>query len=145
MTDDLVPILQLLEAASWRLAAELLRRSPARLRLIETHPGGGQYDCLTLLDRAHLGDGEAVGSLYLNRVGRAHVFSRFDGTPLDLPANDGGPISFEVWPALMAAEDPRDVVRDVAARAGLPPLRSLARVGSVRVALASASSNENGI
>ena len=39
---------QLLEAASWRVVAELVRRHPT-IRVIETHPGGDQYDCLQLL------------------------------------------------------------------------------------------------
>src|SRR5437588_367965 len=30
------------EAASWRLASELVRRHPTALRLIRGHPGGGQ-------------------------------------------------------------------------------------------------------
>lgn len=61
-----------LEAASWRLGSELARRHPRRLRLIRTHPGGGLYDCLTLVDR----DG-GPGELALNRNGRIHV-SRFE-------------------------------------------------------------------
>lgn len=35
----------ILEAASWRLTAELVRRYPNRFSVIETHPGGGQYNC----------------------------------------------------------------------------------------------------
>lgn len=38
-----------LEAASWRLASELVRRHPDTTRLIRAHPGGGQSDCLWLV------------------------------------------------------------------------------------------------
>ena len=44
------PARSILEAASWRLTAELVRRYPDRFSVIETHPGGGQYDCITLID-----------------------------------------------------------------------------------------------
>ena len=37
-------------AVAWRTAAEIIRRHPALdLRLLETHPGGGQYDGVTLV------------------------------------------------------------------------------------------------
>ena len=54
---------------SWRLVAELWRRFPDRFRLIETHPGGGQYDCLSLVTRGP----EPVTVLDVNRVGSLHV------------------------------------------------------------------------
>ena len=34
----------MLEAASWRLASELVRRHPDTVRLTGAHPGGGQSD-----------------------------------------------------------------------------------------------------
>lgn len=56
---------QLKEILSWRLVAELWRRFPDRFFLIETHPGGGQYDCLSLIDPA-----EGLSSmLSVNREG----------------------------------------------------------------------------
>jgi hypothetical protein len=63
-----------LEAASWRLASELVRRHPRTTRVLHTHPGGGQYDCLTITSPA--GTGAAV---QLNRNGTIQVHSRFDG------------------------------------------------------------------
>lgn len=65
-----------LEAASWRLASELVRRHPTTTRILRTHPGGGQYDCLTITSPA--GDG---GSVQLNRNGTIQVHARFDGQP----------------------------------------------------------------
>jgi hypothetical protein len=50
------------EILSWRLMAELVRRHPNAGTLIETHPGGGQYDCLTLYR-----EGKSIASL--NRGG----------------------------------------------------------------------------
>ncbi len=41
---------QLVEIASWRIVSELIRRHPEKFTVIETHPGGVQYDCLTLYD-----------------------------------------------------------------------------------------------
>lgn len=64
-----------LEAASWRLASELVRRHPDRLRILRTHPGGGQYDCLTVTTRA--ADG---GVIQLNRLGTIQVHERFGST-----------------------------------------------------------------
>jgi len=56
---------QLVEAASWRLAAELARRDP-RLTIRELHPGGGEYDCLALLRGP-------LHVVHLNRAGSVHV------------------------------------------------------------------------
>ncbi|HEY0982936.1 MAG TPA: hypothetical protein VGE80_12465 [Schlesneria sp.] len=44
------PARQLEESLSWRLITELWRRFPDRYALIETHPGDGQYDCLSLVE-----------------------------------------------------------------------------------------------
>ena len=63
-----------LEAASWRLASELVRRHPLTTRVLLTHPGGGQYDCLTITSPT--GDG---GSVQLNRNGGIPVHDRCDG------------------------------------------------------------------
>ncbi len=67
-----------IEAASWRLASELVRRHPSDLRLIRGHPGGGQSDCLWLLPLT----GER-GDIRLNRVGTIQVLDRFDGRRAD--------------------------------------------------------------
>lgn len=58
------------EVVSWRLMAELMRRHPQVGTLIETHPGGGQYDCLTIFR-----DGQSIASL--NRSGDFTPFHRF--------------------------------------------------------------------
>lgn len=68
----------MLEAASWRLASELVRRHPDTTRLIRGHPGGGQSDCLWILPST--GD---TGDIRLNRNGTIRVLERFDGRPAD--------------------------------------------------------------
>ena len=57
------------EVLSWRLVAELLRRAPERFFLLETHPGGGMYDCLTLWPRTS----DSRVRLDVNRGGGVHV------------------------------------------------------------------------
>lgn len=60
------PSCQLREALSWKLVAELHRRHPGEFSVIETHPGGGQYDCLTFWK-----DNQTIADL--NRVGSFHA------------------------------------------------------------------------
>jgi len=38
------------ELLSWMIVANVLLRTDEDLRVIETHPGGGLYDCLTIID-----------------------------------------------------------------------------------------------
>ena len=62
------------ELGSWRIAAELIRRHPDELVVIETHPADGQYDCLSIYR-----EGESEGHpsvelfLHMNRAGKGHV------------------------------------------------------------------------
>jgi hypothetical protein len=65
-----------IEAASWRLASELMRRHPNEARLIQGHSGGGQYDLLWILglDNSRL-------DIRLNRTGTIQVHGRADGSP----------------------------------------------------------------
>lgn len=66
------PYPQLEEALSWRLVTELWRRFPNSFFLIETHPGGGQYDCLSLMEsddgiRSALDINRGGGSVHVHR------------------------------------------------------------------------------
>ena len=98
---------QIIEIASWRIISELYRRYPHTFKVIETHPGGGLYDCLSLCDTGmrHIAD--------FNRAGSFHVFNRFD---------KGGdiPDSFDIWHFMIHAEDPREVIESVSNMLGLP-------------------------
>ena len=101
-----------LEAASWRLASELVRRHPDTVRLIRAHPGGGQSDVLWILPTA----GEE-GEIRLNREGTIQVLKRFDGRPADAwePAE---------WDDYLRA-DPREFLHRLEVAAGLPVPQSV--------------------
>ncbi|EDL62301.1 TY-Chap2 family putative peptide chaperone [Gimesia maris] len=60
---------QLQEILSWRLITEFWRRFPDRFFLIETHPGGGQYDCLSLIEL----EAGFSSALSINREGSLHL------------------------------------------------------------------------
>jgi hypothetical protein len=96
-------VLPVVDAASWRIAAEVCRRTP-ELLIRHLHPGGGQYDCLALI---HPGLGSIA---HLNRVGRLHVMMRLDGRRLGTGPTD-------VWPQLMK-QNPRGLVDLVSKRIG---------------------------
>lgn len=70
---DELPEASVIEAASWRLASELMRRHPTRLRLTRTAPGSGIYNCLSITSRP-----QGPGAIHLNRVGTIHAGERFD-------------------------------------------------------------------
>jgi len=36
------------EISSWKIVSELMRRFPNKFTVIEAHPSGGTYDCLSL-------------------------------------------------------------------------------------------------
>lgn len=96
-----------LEAVSWRLASELVRRHPDTTRLIRGHPGGGQSDCLWILPTV-----AEHGDIRLNRHGTIQVPERFDGRPADgwRPTE---------WDAYIGA-DPREFLNRLEVAAGLP-------------------------
>ena len=70
------------EALSWSVAAELLRRHPDEMRLIETHPNG-IYDCLSVFSMK----GETLFA-HLNRGQNTHItvfHSQSEQTPVSWP------------------------------------------------------------
>ena len=91
-------------ALAWWLAAELVRRHPKELRVIETHPGGGQSDCVSLYRRdAHM---ELVAHLNLNgHITHASWFHQ-TGAQRDSPVSDA---RFN-WLEVLAAQDRRSYV-----------------------------------
>ena len=97
---------QLVEIASWRIVSELTRRYPGKVNVLETHPGGGQYNCLSLFDKKqkHIAD--------FNRAGRFHVFYSYEGVEQREP--------FEIWPAMMGEYDQKRVLDKVSDDLGLP-------------------------
>jgi hypothetical protein len=99
------PSRQLVEIASWRLAAEMVRRHP-KMRVIETHPGDGMYDCLDLLPEASY----PPAIVSLNRVGGIHCLAA--GRRWD-------------WAWYLSLEDPLEAVMEIEAAAGLPAVGTL--------------------
>ena len=96
---------QLIEIASWRIVSELYRRHPDKFKIIETHPGGGQYDCLSLYtDNKHIAD--------FNRVGRLHVFE-----PFTRSRNDVRP--YKIWDAMLREHNLKKVLDKVSLMIGL--------------------------
>lgn len=59
-----LPARPMVLATAWWICAELVRRHPERLRVIETHPGGGQYDCVSIFDISSP-DGRLIAHLNL--------------------------------------------------------------------------------
>ncbi|MFH1480928.1 MAG: hypothetical protein ABIG67_06650 [Pseudomonadota bacterium] len=96
---------QLIEIASWRIASELYRRHPGKFKIIETHPGGGQYDCLALYtEKQHIAD--------FNRKGRLHVFEPFTRSP-----DNPGP--YEVWNVMLNEHNLKKVLDKISLMIGL--------------------------
>jgi hypothetical protein len=110
--EPLIPSRSLREAIGWRLVAEFHRRHPAPWTVIECHPGGGQYDCLTLYHQQV--------KAFLNREGG---FTVFDGE-----AGKDERIEFEnLWPLCLTEGGLRTVLDEMSrlcrlsAPAKLPP------------------------
>lgn len=101
-------------AQSWWIASELMRRHPKML-LIETHPGGGQYDCLTLTRPA----AEAKALIDLNRNGRIHVHSSPAGREVE-------PIP---WATVMRTDNAHEIVKVLEVAAALDAPASTPRTG----------------
>lgn len=95
-----------IEIAAWQIISRLDEGFDHQLRLFETHPGGGQYDCITL---AEIIDGRPVIRVDLNRTGRIHVHC--DGEILSL---DGA------WQSAFAG-DAGNVATTIGAALGLVP------------------------
>lgn len=86
---------RIIEAISWKLASEFHRRHPDRMSIIETHPGGGQYDCLSFFCEK-----EVIA--HLNRVGSF------------TPNASEHVISWEnLWPRCMSNEGLREVLDEM--------------------------------
>ena len=94
-----------IEIASWSLASELVRRSPRRLRIVETHPGGGMSDCLTILSGSW-------SVSHINRVGSLHITRRVDGAPRES-------LMVDIWPRFAADESLRTILDEWCRHLGL--------------------------
>ena len=100
------PSRQLIEAASWRLVCELCRRHPG-FQVVETHPGGGLYDCL---DMFFAGDKPPVRPrISINRAGSLHFFA----------ASPSWKQWETFWQDYLGASDPREILNRVCLSADL--------------------------
>lgn len=96
----------LIEIASWRIVSELFRRYPNKFTLIQIHPGGGQYNCLSLFDKQskeHLAD--------FNRPGSLHIFS-------------GEQSSSDIWSQFLSRNS-KNILDEVCRILHLPPINKL--------------------
>ena len=73
---EISPSYELMAAFSWALASRLVRRHP-ELEVAEEHPGGGNYDCLTVQPKVAEGPSEFM--VHLNRGGSVHISGRSTG------------------------------------------------------------------
>lgn len=104
---------RMINLQSWWVASELIRRHP-ELELIETHPGGGLYDCLSVLS---IESSEKV-NIDLNRNGRMHIHSAM---PSWFNA-DRWDIRYPVeWSTELEQEDRRRIPRFLEDATGLLP------------------------
>lgn len=94
------------EISSWRIVSELVRRFPNKFTVIETHPGGGTYDCLSLYTARE----EHCAAF--NRGGTFHVFKRFDGLGAEDPGDD-------VWNDLSRDDDYKEILDKICRMMGL--------------------------
>jgi hypothetical protein len=95
-------------SASWSLASEFLRAFPT-WRLFHTHPGGGQYDCLLLVDRV---DSPSI-RIDINRHGSIHAHVM---TP---DGEQGGYSDSDWFESLIGGTPPRDLAQHVCQSVGL--------------------------
>ena len=102
------------EAAAWRIAAELVRRHPEDLVVIEMHPGMGQYDCVAVCRREY--DANTVNYttlLMMNLMPHGHIDVNVNASPGDTRPN---------WlDAILSTDLRRDIVIPVERSRGLIP------------------------
>lgn len=94
------------EALSWRILTEIARREPDDLWIIERHPAGGTYDCLSLVSSKR-----SIVLVDVNRGGSIH----FDMQRND---RDSVPIPHDRW-LTEAAGAPRTLVQRIANLVGI--------------------------
>jgi len=100
---------QLEEVLSWRLMTEILRRYPSRFKLIEGHPGGGQSDCLALLEY----EDDWNFALDINRSGGSVHFYYSEFGP------------YPEWVQHMLSDDPKVFIDLICDTVGLPMCSSI--------------------
>lgn len=93
---DEIPNGPLVTAGSWDIATRILAAHP-RMRIFETHPAGGMYDCLTLHGRG--------AKIDINRVGSIHVHESPGGEKIGL-------IPDQEWKSTLLVEGGSQILAD---------------------------------
>lgn len=91
------------ESLSWEISSQLVRRHPEELMLAELQPGGGQYDCMTIVSLR----GEEMS--FMNRISKGHINVALRDTLDDRPN----------WTQVLLADDRRTVVELIERHMGL--------------------------
>lgn len=110
---------QLIDAVTWKIVAELMRRHchSSELRVFETHPGGGQYDCLSLrkgydnLNGTHLCDFHAKGIHIHLKIGDFHRIFEWRGHD-------------DYISAFLKLQDPKPLIDELEKQLQLPDMSS---------------------
>lgn len=97
------------EALSWQVLTQVVRREPS-LRIHETHPGGGMYDCLALFSQ------EDCEIADLNRRGSFHVFTHVDRSTAD---DDATLEPWAIWEEIARCSNPTEIVDGICKRIGV--------------------------
>ncbi len=87
---------ELIEVLSWKIVCEFMRCFPGKFKIIETHPGGGQYDCLSIVD------GKDTEIACFNRSGSLTVFQKCD--PLTYRAIDSSSPPMDIWKSFLTVD-----------------------------------------
>jgi T3SS (YopN, CesT) and YbjN peptide-binding chaperone 2 len=119
MSDSLPPVRRgLAQAVAWHTIAEIVGHHAALdLRIVETHPGGGQYDGFTLCAWPW----DLVASF--NFAGSALLLGRPLGTPRPGPFGDDPEENLWPYPFRGITEDRGELARAIEAKLGFPPGR----------------------
>lgn len=105
-------------ALAWKTYRTLLDHHPdLDLFIMETHPGGGQYDCLTLVQLPRFRD-----VCWINLVGDSVRF----GAPFDRPTPTE-PVEPEPHVVLALGANPEGLAQRIEATLGFPDRRPVAR------------------
>lgn len=102
---------QITAAVAWQIIYQLMRRYHHKysLRILETHPGGGQYDCLSLYSSATSFPGIHLMDFNLGS-GRIHIWNRINGKHPDDVLKDKITNFVDEY---LTCSDPKDVIDSI--------------------------------
>lgn len=112
-------------AATWHIISELFRRHHNRygLRVFETHPGGGQYDCLSVYGSSSKKITEHYCDFNIQSQ-HLHILSGVEHDS-DVFERIRWPYDNDYVLALLVADDPKKTVDDLESLLGFPKIKQL--------------------